>query len=202
MECPIPSPGPYAHLDYVVKVHFVEEEARVVHIMQTDTNQREYVVTTTSTLMRNGLGNGGEPPALTYCVPPSHWMQFLGQYFFPILLGPKKCFGTHCRASYQFLHRIVPQQAVWMEFQLASHFSSHLHILTMYCKVRKDRELQHSYEAWQKKKRATAVAADTATPLPFKENVDWKNASAARNQWNHQRTLPPIGEEKNDSEEV
>ncbi|KAG8175924.1 hypothetical protein JTE90_015027 [Oedothorax gibbosus] len=131
MECPIPSPGPYAHLDYVVKVHFVKEEARVVHVMQTDTNQREYVVTTTSTLMRNGLGNGGQPPALTYCVPPSHWMQFLGQYFFPVLLGPKKCFGTHCRASYQFLHRTVPQQAVWMEFQLASHFSSHLHILTI-----------------------------------------------------------------------
>ncbi|KAG8181314.1 hypothetical protein JTE90_017484 [Oedothorax gibbosus] len=86
--------------------------------MQTDTNQREYVVTTTSTLMRNGLGNGSEPPALT-CVPLPIGCSFSASTFSPVLLGPKKCFGTHCRARYQFLHRIVPQQAVWMEFQLA-----------------------------------------------------------------------------------
>ncbi|KAG8170593.1 hypothetical protein JTE90_010183, partial [Oedothorax gibbosus] len=204
--CLLPSPGPYHYVDYVVAIHFNwsdvdgdsddSPEPCIVHIMRTDTSRKEFAVTTLTRSTCTHIS-----PEDTYHVPSSQVTAFLVQYLYPSVLGARTWLGTNCRSTFRYLRRVGLQQTVFMSVGIAPHFSSNLRILTMYCKVKKDRELHEMHEAWKKKKcttvenvsespstaslpppsRPNAVAASAHNNiLVGQENVDWRNAQAHR----------------------
>ncbi|KAG8176771.1 hypothetical protein JTE90_003402 [Oedothorax gibbosus] len=116
----------------------VAEQPLVWHAMSTGESMKSPVVVTQ--LVKSFLLAENrrffQVPGDAFVVPPSEVMSFFVQYFLPFALG------TNCWSTFKYLRGdLGVRNVVLMDVGCTPHLTSKLQLLRLYCKVRKDREL-------------------------------------------------------------
>ncbi|KAG8174550.1 hypothetical protein JTE90_026874 [Oedothorax gibbosus] len=166
------TPGPYHSVDYVVKMYFksvynqagdlVAEQPLVWHALSTGESMKSLVVVTQ--LVKSFLLAENrrffQVPGDAFVVPPSELMSFLVQYFLPFVLGSMTLLGTNCWSTFKYLRgNLGVRNVVFMGLVgCTPHLTSKLQLLCLYCKVRKDRELNEFRPPLPKQDESSGIA--------------------------------------------